>query len=246
MTVAERFCTSRIGVARKPRPYARTAPERLSGTAAQSRISAALRRARADYVTRGPFRASPRKSVFFKRRMKEHISRRTFLAAAAAGVAWGQERSEQDTTFSADVKVVNVLTTVRDKQGKIVADLTKDDFALAEEGRPQTIRYFSRETNLPPTLGLLVDTSLSQRKVLGEERDASRRFVEKVLRPDRDQTFLIHFDHDTELLQDLTSSKDRLERALNQLELPDDARPQTRRGGGGYPGGGGGYPGGGG
>jgi VWFA-related protein len=171
--------------------------------------------------------------------MNECISRRAFLAsAAAAGLAFGQE---PDTKFSTDVKVVNVLATVRDKQGKIVTDLAKDDFDLSEEGRPQIIRYFSRETDLPLTLGLLVDTSLSQREVLGEERDASRRFVEKVLRPDRDQTFLIHFDHDTELLQDLTNSKDKLERALDQLELPQDGRPQMRRsGGGGYPGGGGG------
>ena len=112
--------------------------------------------------------------------------------------------------------------------------------------RLQVIRYFARETDLPLTLGLLVDTSLSQRQVLGEEQDASRRFIEKVLREDRDQTFLIHFDHDTELLQDLTSSRNKLERALNDLELPDDAQPQLNRGGGGYPGGGGGYPGGGG
>src|SRR5580658_3853964 len=175
--------------------------------------------------------------------MKECISRRAFLAAAAAGVALGQE---PDTKFSTDVKVVNVLATVRDKQGKIVTDLAKDDFDLSEEGRPQVIRYFSRETDLPLTLGLLVDTSLSQRQVLGEERDASHRFVEKVLREDRDETFLIHFDHDTELLQDLTSSRAKLERALDELELPQDARPQMRGagGGGGYPGsGGGGYPG---
>src|SRR5580658_5152221 len=175
--------------------------------------------------------------------MKECISRRAFLAAAAAGVALGQE---PDTKFSTDVKVVNVLATVRDKQGKIVTDLAKDDFDLSEEGRPQIIRYFSRETDLPLTLGLLVDTSLSQREVLGEERESSRRFVEKVLRPDRDQTFLIHFDHDTELLQDLTSSRAKLERALDELELPQDGRPQLRGagGGGGYPGsGGGGYPG---
>ncbi len=171
--------------------------------------------------------------------MTESISRRAFLAAAAAGMALGQE---PDTKISIDVKVVNVLATVRDKQGKIAADLAKDDFDLSEEGRPQVIRYFSRETDLPLTLGLLVDTSGSQRAVLGEERDASRRFVEKVLRPDRDQTFLLHFDHDTELLQDLTNSKDKLERALDQVELSDDGRPQMRRGGGGggYPGSGGG------
>jgi VWFA-related protein len=180
--------------------------------------------------------------------MTKPISRRVFLAASAAGVAFAQENNAgPDTKFSTDVKVVSVLAAVRDKQGKIVSDLTKDDFDLAEDGRPQVIRYFSRETDLPLTLGLLVDTSLSQRQVLGEERDASHRFVEKVLREDRDQTFLIHFDHDTELLQDLTSSRAKLERALDELELPQDARPQMRgAGGGGYPGGGGGYPGGGG
>jgi VWFA-related protein len=142
-----------------------------------------------------------------------------------------------------------VLATVRDKQGKIVADLTKDDFLLSEEGRPQTIRYFSRETNLPLTLGLLVDTSGSQRLVLGKERIASRRFVEKVVREDRDQTFLIHFDHDSELLQDLTPSRAKLERALDELELPQSERPQFSRpgglGGGRGGGRGGRYPGGG-
>jgi VWFA-related protein len=180
--------------------------------------------------------------------MDFRFTRRSFLLTAAAVAA-----RAQDATFSTDVKVVSVLATVRDKQGKIVSDLTKEDFDLAEDGHPRTIRYFSRETDLPLTLGLLVDTSLSQRNVLGEERTASRRFVEKVLREDRDQTFLIHFDHDTELLQDLTSSKSRLVRALDELELPEDAQRQTRRGGGGglggisFPGGiGGGYPGGGG
>jgi VWFA-related protein len=166
--------------------------------------------------------------------MDINISRRVFLAAAAAGVVRTKLARAQDATFSTDVKVVSVLATVRDKDKKIVSDLTKDDFDLAEEGRPQTIKYFSRETDLPLTLGLLVDTSLSQREVLGEERTASRRFIEKVLREDRDQTFLIHFDHDTELLQDLTSSRAKLERALDDVELPQDAR----RGGGGYPGGG--------
>jgi VWFA-related protein len=173
--------------------------------------------------------------------MKESISRRMFLAvAAAAGAASAQDSrapepaaSSPDAKFSTDVKVVNVLVTVHDKQGKIISDLAKDDFTLAEEGRPQTIKYFTRETDLPLTLGLLVDTSLSQRRVLGEEKDASRRFIEHVLREDRDQTFLIHFDHDTELLQDLTSSRAKLERALDDVALPDDARPQFGGGGGG-------------
>jgi len=115
---------------------------------------------------------------------------------AAAGVASTRvsrahesTASSSDAKFSTDVKVVNVLVAVRDTQGRIISDLTEDDFELSEEGYPRTIRYFTRETDAPLTLGLLVDTSLSQRRVLGEEKDASRRFIEKVLREDRDQTF---------------------------------------------------------
>src|SRR5579864_8701450 len=124
------------------------------------------------------------------------ISRRGLLLRSAA--LWplarllraGQEA--KDTTFATDVKVVNLFATVRDKQGNIVHDLTKDDFKLEEDGRPQTIRYFSRESDLPLTLGLLVDTSLSQRNVLGQERTASYCFLDRVLREEKDQAFLIH------------------------------------------------------
>ena len=137
-------------------------------------------------------------------------------------------RGQQDTpSFSAGVKVVNVLATVRDTHGQIVKTLNKDDFLLEEEGRAQTIRYFARETDLPLTLGLLVDTSMSQRRVLGEERNASSHFVDQVLREGKDEAFLIHFDFDVELLQDLTSSRARLKSTLAQLETPE--RPQLNR-----------------
>ena len=102
--------------------------------------------------------------------------------------------------MSVQVKVVNVLATVRDKHGKIVNGLTKDDFSLTEDGRPQTLKYFARETDLPLTLGLLVDTSMSQRRVLNEERDASESFLAQVLREDQDKAFVIHFDREVELL----------------------------------------------
>jgi VWFA-related protein len=164
------------------------------------------------------------------------ISRRGVLFSAIALF----RASAQDTTFSTDVKVVNVLATVRNKQGQIAQNLNRDDFTLEEDGRPQTIRYFSKETDLPLTLGLLIDTSMSQRRVLGQERNASNRFLDQVLREDKDMAFVIHFDREVELLQDLTSSRKTLETALTDLETP-------QRGGGGgrqgYPGGGGGgYP----
>ena len=128
---------------------------------------------------------------------------------------------QETPTFSSDVKVVNVLATVRDKHGQIVSNLTKDDFKLEEDGRPQTIRYFAKETDLPLTLGLLVDTSMSQRRVLEQERIASYAFLEHLMREDKDKAFVIHFDWDIELLQDLTSSRKKLNIALEKLDNPE-------------------------
>ena len=128
--------------------------------------------------------------------------------------------SQQTPTFSSDVKVVNVLATVRDKHGQIVNNLTKDDFKLEQDGQPQTIQYFAKDTDLPLTLGLLVDTSVSQRRLIDQERTASYGFLNDLMRPDKDKAFVIHFDSEIELLQDLTSSHDKLEAALDKLDMP--------------------------
>jgi VWFA-related protein len=125
-------------------------------------------------------------------------------------------------TIGVDVKVVTLPVTVRDKHGKIVRDLTKDDFTLQEDGRPQTIKYFSQETNLPLTLGLLVDTSRSQTSVLDSERNASRTFLDQMLVQEKDKAFLLHFDREVELLQDLTSSREKLQSALALLQTSSD------------------------
>ena len=167
------------------------------------------------------------------------VSRRDWLKAAASLWAASTAFSQQDSTFSADVKVVSVLAAVRNAKGEIVRGLTKDDFAIDEEGQPQTIRYFSRETDLPLTLGLLVDVSGSQRRVLGEERRASYAFLEQVLREDKDQGFVIQFEREVELVKDLTHSRKELESAVNSLDAPELHRPGGfgGSGGGGYPGG---------
>ena len=132
---------------------------------------------------------------------------------------WAQDSA---TTIAVDVKEVTLPVTVRDKHGKIVRDLTKDDFTLQEDGRPQSIRYFSQQTNLPLTLGLLVDTSRSQTAVLDAERNASRGFLDQMLGQAKDRAFLIHFDREVELLQDLTSSREKLQAALELLKTPSD------------------------
>ena len=109
----------------------------------------------------------------------------TFALVAIAPVA--ASFAQDIPTMKVDVKVINVLATVRDKHGNIVKNLNKDDFTLTEDGRPQTIKYFTQQSDLPLTLGLLVDTSMSQRRVLGKERDASAVFLDELLRVDRDK-----------------------------------------------------------
>src|SRR5208282_5956538 len=125
-------------------------------------------------------------------------------------------------TIAVDVTVVTLPVTVRDKHGKIIHDLTKDDFTLQEDKRPQTIKYFSQDTNLPLTLGLLVDTSRSQTNVLDAEKSASRSFFDQMLVKEKDKAFLIHFDHQVELLEDLTPSREKLQAALDLLKVSSD------------------------
>ena len=142
---------------------------------------------------------------------------------------------------SVEVNLVTVYATVRDKKGKLVPDLNKDAFSVDEDGRAQEIAYFEKESGLPLTLGLLVDTSISQRNVLGAERTASASFIDHMLRPEQDKAFVIHFDREVELLQDLTASRSKLQDALDLLQTPQMG---SRRGG--YGGGSGGGAGGGG
>jgi VWFA-related protein len=147
---------------------------------------------------------------------------------------------EGQPTIAVEVKTVSVLATVRDKHGKIISNLTKDDFQLDEDGRPQTINYFAHESDLPLRLGLLVDTSLSQRRVLDQERSASYSFLDKLLRQDKDLAFVIHFDREVELLQDFTPSRPQLQAALQKLSTPQFDGGGGSNGGGGSGNGGGG------
>lgn len=182
-----------------------------------------------------PCRVTPLRRGASVEQMPVRISRRSLLLSAATSGLAGLLRAQdaaKETTFSTDVRVVNLFATVRDQQGKIVHDLVKDDFALEEDGHPQVIRYFARESNLPLTLGLLVDTSGSMRRVLSQEHTASYRFLDQVL-TGKDQAFVIHFDREVELLQDLTSSRQKLEDTLAELE-PSEPQRQRGQGRGGY------------
>jgi VWFA-related protein len=153
------------------------------------------------------------------------------IALLALGDAPLRSQQQQGPAISVDVKMVSMLAAVRDKHGHLVNNLNKDDFVVEQDGHPQTITYFAQESNLPLTLGLLVDTSMSQRHVLDQERSASHAFLDHVLREDKDKAFVIHFDYEVELLQDLTSSRQKLEASLDALGEPEFA--QTGGGGSG-------------
>lgn len=125
-------------------------------------------------------------------------------------------------TMAVKANLVLLPTIVRDKKGALVNDLKKDDFSLQVDGKDQSIRYFDHDTDVPLTLGLLVDVSQSQRKALSDEQTASQSFLDTMLAPSNgnrgaDQAFVVQFAKEIELLQDVTDAKPRLQHALKEL-----------------------------
>ena len=143
---------------------------------------------------------------------------RTLLSLAICATLLAQTKSDQDlpATIKVDVDIVNILASVRDKRGALVSNLEKNDFTVLEDGKPQDIKYFAKETDLPLTIGLLVDVSGSQRNLIDIERNAASQFFGQVLRK-KDMAFLISFGEESELLQDYTNSSRLLTEGLSQL-----------------------------
>src|SRR6201996_4783022 len=136
-------------------------------------------------------------------------------------------------TLIVNANLVLVPAVVRDKHNAIVGNLGKNDFSLKVDGKPQTVRYFDHENDTPLTIGLLVDTSMSQRNVLDNERSASVAFLQKMLQPATatrvsDKAFVVQFAKDVELLQDVTDSRPKLQEGLKQV---DTESPSFRRAG---------------
>ncbi len=168
----------------------------------------------------------------------------TLVLAALAPAGTGQQpaasqaASDQPAlTLHVQAREVLLPVTVRDKHGALVTNLQKSDFTLTEDGRPQVIKSFARETNLPFRLGLLVDTSRSMTGAMEDERKAAGKFVDLMLpgatssgtatgsepaaggaaAVGKDQAFLLHFDHEVELLEDFTGSRDKLHKELDDM-----------------------------
>src|ERR1035441_7394622 len=139
------------------------------------------------------------------------------LAAALAAQTPPKGKTEDDAlaAIKVDVDVVSILASVRDKRGGLVGNLEKNDFTVLEDGKQQSIKYFTRETDLPLTIGLLIDVSRSQENLIDIERRAAAAFFAQVLQK-KDEAFLISFGEESELLQDYT---DRKSTRLNSSHL---------------------------
>ena len=121
-------------------------------------------------------------------------------------------------TFKSQVNVVNLFFNVKDKHGALVPNLAKTDFQVLEDGKPQTIKYFSTESDEPLTLGILIDSSASQTRVLDMEKEVGASFLREVLRP-KDLAFVISFDVEVDLLQDYTNESHQLHIALDKAKI---------------------------
>lgn len=140
------------------------------------------------------------------------------LITAGTTVAQQNPPAPPPQVLKVQTNVVNVYAVVKDKKGGLISGLNGSDFELTENGTPQTIRYFSRLEDAPLTLGMMVDTSPSQGRVLSVEQRQAEIFLRQVLRP-KDLAFVLHFDTDVELLQDFTPSLPRLITAIDETVI---------------------------
>ncbi len=155
---------------------------------------------------------------------KMRISLLALLLCLATAV-WAAPQDPDDNkvqenlpTFKANVNVVNLYFNVKDKHGALIPHLSKDDFEVFEDGKPQTIKYFSADSNQPLTLGMMIDSSVSQERVLAMEKEVGTQFLRDVLRP-KDLAYVISFDVNVDLLQDFTNSVSDLRTALYRAKI---------------------------
>ena len=164
------------------------------------------------------------KSFHFHRLLSAFTVASTLLAASVVAQQ-STQASDQDQnpseTLKVNVNVVQLFFNVKDKHGALIPNLTKDDFTIAEDGKPQTIKYFTAESNLPLTLGMMIDASGSQRNVLDMEKEVGGAFLKQIL-TDKDEAYVISFDISVDLLQDFTRDTHRLQAALDKAKINTD------------------------
>lgn len=129
-----------------------------------------------------------------------------------------QQEDNPIETLKVNVDVVNLLFNVKDKGGRLLPNLNKEEFQVIEDGKPQNVKYFKAESNLPLTIGILLDTSFSQDRVLPIEKEVGAQFLKRLLRKE-DETFLISFDVNVDLLQDFTNADTDIRKGMEAAKI---------------------------
>ena len=129
------------------------------------------------------------------------------------------EGEQEDQAITLGAQLVTVPFNVTDKKNRYINDLAKGDIEVLEDGKPQDVFSFERQTDLPITIAMLIDISGSQEYTLPEERAAGQRFFRRVLRPAKDLGAVVTFEHESVLVQDLTSDVEKLHRALDDVRI---------------------------
>jgi Ca-activated chloride channel homolog len=140
-----------------------------------------------------------------------------------------EEQDEQ--VLKLGTQLVTVPFNVTDKKNRYINDLSKDDIEIFEDNKAQQVFSFERQTDLPITIAMLIDISHGQEYALPEERAAGERFFRRVLRPKKDLAAIVSFEHESVLIQNLTSDLNKLQRALDDVREPAQTATMGRRGG---------------
>src|SRR5581483_7483939 len=139
------------------------------------------------------------------------------LCVCASAQTPAGQPSDEMPTFKSNVNLVNVYVTVLDQQGSPVGGLTKDNFKLSEDGKPQTISLFSRESELPLSIVLAVDVSLSTKRDLKLELESARKFVHQIVRP-QDALALFEFSEHVDQLTPFTASLQKIDNGISRVQ----------------------------
>jgi VWFA-related protein len=140
------------------------------------------------------------------------------------------EEGQDEQTIRLGTQLVTVPFNVTDKKNRYVNDLAKNDIEVLEDNKSQEVFSFERQTDLPITIAMLIDISGSQQWTLPQEVSAGKRFFQRVLRPRKDLAAVVTFEHESVLVQNLTSDLDKLDRALDECRVPAES-VTYRRGG---------------
>lgn len=157
------------------------------------------------------------------RRVRRIKGQQPRTPAATAQPANNQSPSEDDDVVRVDTDLANILLTAIDKDRRFITTLRKEDVRVLEDNVPQEVSIFERETDLPLTLVILIDTSRSQEAVMPDEKTAAHTFIDSVIRPDKDQAAIISFTGEAVLQETLTNDLGKLRKAVDrvEVEIPD-------------------------